>query len=98
MKLMVYWQLHPEKRHDVFGAFGGMDLADYQSQQGSTINVIGRWHDVAGGTGVAICETDDAEAFSAWLLAWISVCDFEMAPVLTDEEAHSVCRKAFSEA
>jgi hypothetical protein len=37
MKLMIRWQVHQDKRHDVMAAFGAMDLRDYQSQQGSAI-------------------------------------------------------------
>ena len=94
MKLMIFWELHPDKRHDVFAAFAGMDLKDYQSQHGSSIKLIGRWHDVINGTGVGICETDDAEALSLWLMKWHAVCDFEMVPVLDDEEAHKVAKEA----
>ena len=94
MKLMVFWQLHPDKRHDVFSAFAGMDLADYQSLQGPNVTMIGRWHDVMNGTGVAIVDTDDAEALSKWLMNWHSVADYDTVPVLNDEEAHALCRQA----
>ena len=93
MKLMIFWQLHADKRHDVFSGFADMDLADYQSMQGPNVNLIGRWHDVMNGTGVAIVETDDAEALSSWLMNWHAVADYDMVPVLDDEEAHALCTR-----
>lgn len=94
MKFMIPWELHPDKRHDAFTAFAEMDLEEYQTQQGSSVKLIGRWHDLANGTGVAICETDDAEALTLWLMKWHAICDFEIVPVLDDEEAHVAAKKA----
>jgi hypothetical protein len=93
MKLMIHWEIHPEKRHDVFAAWADMDLADYQTQQGPSVQVLGRWHDLVNFRGVAICETDDAEAFSRWLLDWNAVVDFEVSVVHTDEEAHAIAKQ-----
>ena len=97
MKLMIPWKIHPDKRQDVLVAFAGMELEDYQSQHGPTINLIGRWIDVINGTGVSICETDDAEALGLWLLQWNAVCDFEITPVLDAAEAHALARKSLAE-
>jgi len=32
------------------------------------VRLLGRWYDVIGFTGVAIAETDDPKALSAWLM------------------------------
>jgi hypothetical protein len=93
MKLMIHWKIPMDKRHEVLAAFAAMDLNDYQTQQGSAINVIERWHDVINCTGVVICETDDAQALGQWLMNWNAVCDFEIAPVVDDEEAHAIAKK-----
>lgn len=92
MKLMIQWELHADKRHDVVAAWAAMDLAEYQKQQGPSIKVLGRWHDLINGRGVGVCETDDAEALSRWLLKWNAVVDFEVAVVHDDEEAHAIAR------
>ena len=92
---MVYWKIHQSNRPAVFSAFSAMELEEYQSQQGPNVKIIGRWHDVINGTGVAICETDDLDALSQWLMPYQAVCDFEIVPVLDDEEAHSTARKAY---
>ena len=93
MKLMIRWEIHPDRRADVLAGFAGMDLRDYQTQQGPAVEVLGRWHDIINMTGIAICETDDAEALGLWLAQWHAVCDFDIAPVLDDEEAHAAARK-----
>ena len=59
-------------------------------RDGDTIEVLGRWHDIVNGRGVAICETDDADALSGWLLKWNAGVDFEIAIVHSDEEAHAI--------
>ena len=95
MKLMAYWKIHQDNRQDVFSSFAAMELEEYQSQQGPNVKIIGRWHDVINGTGVAICETDDLDALAQWVMPYQAVCDFEIVPVLDDEEAHSTARKAY---
>jgi len=35
-----------------------------EADRGSAIQLNGRWHDLARGRGVAICESDNAEAIS----------------------------------
>jgi len=93
MKLMVQWECHPEKRHDVFSGWAEMELADYQAMAGPNVKTIGRWHDVINARGVVILETDDAAALSMSLLKWNSVVDFDVAVVHEDEEAHAIVRK-----
>jgi hypothetical protein len=95
MKFMVHWKIHQSNRPAVFSGFAAMELAEYQSQQGPNVEIIGRWHDVINGTGVAICETDDLDALAQWLMPYQEVCDFECVPALDDAEAHETARKAY---
>ena len=92
MKFMINYEIHASKRQEVFSAFGAMALSDYQAQQGPNIKVIGRWHDVVNGRGVAICETTSAEAFSAWLIKWNAAVDFVVGVVHDDAEAHALVK------
>ena len=92
MKLMVNWEIHPDKRQAVLAGFAGMDLAEYQKQQGPNIKVLGRWHDVINGRGVGILETTDAAAVTAWLLKWNPAVDFQVAVVHEDAEAHALIK------
>jgi hypothetical protein len=85
MKYMVQWRIHEDKRHEALSAFSSMNSADDEPGL-SDLNLIGRWHDVIGFTGVAIVETDDPKALSKWLLNWNGMIDIEAIPVFDDEE------------
>jgi hypothetical protein len=95
MKFMATWQVHEDKRHETLKAFSQMTPADDKADMGNKVKLIGRWHDVAGFTGVAIFETDDPEAIPAWLLNWNHSIDIEVTPVLDDEETRAVGKSRF---
>ena len=57
------------------------------------VNLIGRWHDVIGFTGVGIVETDDAKALAKWLLNWNQILDIEAVPVFDDQETRELGRE-----
>lgn len=90
MKFMITWRAHPDKRHEVLKAFSQMTSADDAQDRGDKIKMIGRWHDLSRFTGVAICESDDAQAVAAWMLNWNGALDIDTVPVLDDEEARAV--------
>jgi hypothetical protein len=92
MKFLVTWRLHDEHRHDALKAFSAMSAEDHQADLGDSVKLIGRWHDVVGFTGVAICESDDASAVANWLLNWNQILDAEVTPVLDDEETAALGR------
>ena len=57
---------------------------------GEHIKLIGRWHDLAAMDGVAVCETDNIEALSAWALNWNHAIDVEVSPCVDDAEAKAI--------
>ena len=91
MKFMVTWRVHDEARHDALKAFSEMSAEDQQASLGS-VKLIGRWHDLVGFTGVAICEADDSAAVANWLLNWNSIIDIDVTPVFDDEETRAIGR------
>ena len=91
MKYMVQWRVQDDKRHDVLKVFAGMNPEDEPGL--SDLNIIGRWHDTVGFTGVAIVETDDFKKLSKWLLNWNNTIDMEAIPVVEDEEARALGRE-----
>ena len=95
MKFMVSYRIHEDKRHEALKAFSQMTAKDDQADMGERVKLIGRWHDLARFTGVAIAESDDAQAIASWALNWNSSLDIEVTPVLDDEEAREVGRKKF---
>ena len=92
MKYMVQWRVHEDKRHEALTAFSGIASADDEPGL-ADLNLIGRWHDAIGFTGVAIVETDDPKALTKWLLNWNSIIDLEAIPVLDDEETKALGRE-----
>lgn len=90
MKFMLTWRLHQEKRQQALKGFSAMTAADDAADMGPKIRLIGRWHDVAGGAGVAIFECDDAVAMSNWALNWNPILDATVTPVLDDEETRAL--------
>ena len=98
MKFMVTWRIHPDKRQAVFSAFAQMTADEDKKDMGDKVRLIGRWHDLSQFTGVAICESDDAQAVASWALNWNSALDVQTVVVLDDEEARAVGRKKMAEA
>jgi hypothetical protein len=93
MKFLLTWRLHQEKRQQALKGFSAMTAADHAADMGDRIRLIGRWHDLAGGTGIAIFESDDAVAMANWALNWNTVLDAVVTPVLDDEETRAVGKK-----
>ena len=95
MKYMVQWRVHEDKRHEALKAFSGMNSNDEEPGL-SDLNLVGRWHDVVGFTGVAIVETDDPKALSKWVLNWNGIIDLEAIPVFDDDETREIGREFLS--
>ena len=97
MKFMITWCIHEDKRHQALEIFAGMSEEEIAGEFGN-LNVIGRWHDVIGFTGVAIAEADKPEDLNAWLIKWNSMCDIEATPVIDDAETREFGRKTMAAA
>ncbi|UCH85306.1 MAG: DUF3303 family protein [Candidatus Latescibacterota bacterium] len=92
MKIMVTWQMYPGELHETLGKFTAMTQKDEEAAMGADVKLIGRWHDVARGRGVAVFETNNAEAISNYALNWNGVMDLDVSIVLDDEETRAVGR------
>lgn len=95
MKFLVSYSIHPEKRHQALQAFSQMTKADDLADVGDNIKLIGRWHDLTGGTGIAIIESEDAQALASWAVNWNHIMDLEVKPVIDDEEARAIGKQKF---
>lgn len=98
MKFMVTWRVHPDKRQATFAAFSQMTAEDDKKDLGEKIKLIGRWHDLSQFTGVAICESNDANAVASWALNWNNALDVATVVVLDDEEARAVGKQKLADA
>ena len=92
MKILITWQLHPGKLHDIMGAFSQMSAEEEQSLMGN-MKLIGRWHDVVRGSGAAIYEADSAEDVSAYAMNWNEHMDLDISVVLDDAECKALGQK-----
>jgi len=90
MKFMITWRLHEGKIHEGYSRFFQMTPEEDAADRGSRIKLIGRWHDLARGRGVLICESDSADAVANWCLNWNSILDVDLAPVLDDNETRAL--------
>ncbi len=93
MKFMMTWRIHEDQRHEALKGFSQMSPEDDQADYGDKIKLIGRWHDIAGFTGVAIFETEDAHALANWALNWNQILDAHVVPVLDDKETREIGKK-----
>ena len=90
MKFMITWQLHEGKLHDTLSLFSQMTPEQDAALHGEDVTIIGRWHDLMSGSGVAIVESDNASAMSAYALAWNRNMDIDVAIVVDDDEARAL--------
>ena len=95
MKFMVTWRVHEDQRHEALRVFSGVSDEEAANEFGD-LNVIGRWHDLVGFTGVAIVEADNPNSLTQWLIQWNHICDIEATPVMDDNEARAFGRKALA--
>ena len=52
--------------------------------------LLGRWHDMAGRTGVLIVELNDLAAVHRWIGQWNPYLDVDLTPVVDDEELAAI--------
>jgi hypothetical protein len=93
MKFMVTWRIHPDKRHELMKHWCSL-TSEQRAETPPGVKLLGRWHNEAEFTGVAIVETSDTAALSLFLLQWNHAMDMDLAPVLEDEESAAVGRRA----
>ena len=93
MKFMVTWRVHQEKRPEIMKLWATL-TPQQRADAGPGVKIVGRWHNLAEFTGVAICEASDTAALSVYLMQWNGSMDMDIAPVLDDEESAAAGRKA----
>ena len=90
MKFMITWQFHPGKLQETLAKFAQMTPEQDQALMGKDVKHIGRWHDVIGGRGVSIVESNNPEAVSRYALNWNAAMDLHTAIVLDDAETRAL--------
>ena len=90
MKFLITWELHEGKLHDTLRAFANMTDEQDKAVMGDKMKLLGRWHDLARGTGAAVFETDDADALTAYSMRWNAHMDLDISVVVGDDEARAL--------
>jgi hypothetical protein len=96
MKFVVNWSIDQENWLPILEKWSSMTAAE-RADGGPGVTIVGRWHDMASRTGVAILEATDAAAVTRYICQWNPVMDIICAPCLDDEES-AAAGKAILEA
>ncbi len=91
MKFKVDWSMGCEGYLDILNVFSSM-TPEQRADVGDDVKMIGRWHDTASRTGVAIMEATDLTALHRYLNQWNPFLDLDVAPVLDDEETAALAK------
>jgi hypothetical protein len=92
MKFMASWSIQQAKWLPLCKRWSSMSPQE-RANAGDGVKIIGRWHDMAARSGVAIFESDDLAAVQRYAGQWNPCMDIALAPVLDDEESAAVARQ-----
>ena len=90
MLYQITWNMFPDKKMECYKVFSQMTPEDDVKDAGDDIKILGRWHAVGGGSGVCICETDNMEALTGWMVNWAGMADLKVQPVVEDATVRKV--------
>ena len=90
MLFQVSFQLHEGFNHDVIRHFAAMTPEEDEALMGDNLKLVGRWHNLVNGSGVAIFETDDIKAITAYAMGWNQFMDLDISPVVDDETGREI--------
>ncbi|MHC4957913.1 MAG: DUF3303 domain-containing protein [Planctomycetota bacterium] len=82
MQFMITWCIDPAQQPTARARF-----LETQAPPPDGVEMVGRWHAAAGKQGWILAETNDASAILRWTAEWADVIDFDVAPVVGDEDA-----------
>lgn len=74
-----------------------MSPQEWANDAGDGVRMIGRWHDMAGRTGVVIAESNDLAAVQRWVGKWNPYMDIDLTPVVDDEESAATARQIIAD-
>jgi|GEM_PF-233334 len=91
MTFLVQWKLEHSTKMDVIKHFGQLNLADdAASMHAAGVHQVGRWHNMAEGTGAGAFEAATTDALHSYLYGWLPFMTFTVSPVLDDAATQKV--------
>ena len=97
MKFLVTWKVSEDKVLNILDVYSSMS-AEERGDVGEGVSLVGRWHDLADKSGVAVMESEDISAVFAYLGRWNPHMETTVRPVLEDEDAAEAGRVIVSAA
>ena len=85
---VIAYKFHKESRADGYQHFAQMTEAEDKEDAGAN-RVLGRWHDLGSGSGIAVCAAVDGRSVQEWASHWTDSCTCQIHPVVTDKEFRS---------
>ena len=86
MLFYVKYQVDRDKQADTQAFFANMSEEERAKEAPDGVNLIGRWHDLPNGWGVAIVEAESQEALTAWTMSWSGACTFPVITPVVDDD------------
>jgi len=80
-----------EAKNATFKAFSEM-TQEQDVQDSGPLRVIGRWHNLGDGSGVAVVGATNMEDVYTWGVGWGKLLDFQIHPCITDADAQDIVR------
>jgi hypothetical protein len=75
-----------------YDLFSQMNKQDHEEDAGCNV-CLGRWHDVATGSGFLVCTSPSAFDVHWWAYKWLNQCSVTVIPVVSDETFRDVVKK-----
>ena len=87
----IDYRFYKDKREEGYQQFAHMTDEEARSDSGKCVP-LGRWHDLATGTGCAVAIASSAVDIQQWAYKWRAVCECDITPVQVDSDARATMR------
>ena len=86
MLFYVKYQVDRDKQSDTQAFFANMSEEEREKEIPDGVNLVGRWHDLPNGWGVAIVEAESQEALTGWAMSLSGACTFPVITPVVDDD------------
>ena len=88
MLFHIEYELFSDLKEQAQVYFADMSEEEIATEFPEGMTIIGRWHDIANGSGLMIADVSSEEALTSWMYGWSSLATFPVVkPVLDDGSA-----------
>jgi hypothetical protein len=85
------WTILSDKRSDCYTLFASLNEEMLAADTGPGVNLLGRWHNPADGSGFMACEANSITAVYEWLWKWTEdLVTIKVVPMLNDDMCREV--------